>query len=175
MSVNYLVEKEKNKKTLTMKTSRTFNQITAKTWIPIHVSLQSCKKILSCNSSFALTETLREQRMQFLLSVLPDILCTLKRTDKKKLRINSPGRVHYYLAGQILDSTTLPVVHLTNSREKILLASCQCSKSSSSALTCLPAWFKGHPDGRAKSQTEIVLILSSVGIQAIMSQQIKVW
>lgn len=109
-------------------------------------------------------QKLRGQRMQFVLSVLPDILCTLRTTDNKKLRFNSPWNVHCYVAGQILDSTTIPLFHLTTSREKILFASCHCTKSSTSARTCSPAWFKGHLDGRAKSQIEIVTILSSVGI-----------
>lgn len=58
MSVNYLGEKEKKKTNQnpppTTEPSRTFKQITAKTWIPIHVSLQSCKKNFVLQQFFCL-------------------------------------------------------------------------------------------------------------------------
>lgn len=142
-------KKPKPKDKVNHETQQNFQPNHSQNQIPNPYESTILQKFFSCNSSFALAETLTGQRMKF---VLPDIFAYVEENRQQKFRINNPWRAHYYIVGQILDSTMLHLFHLTNSREKILLASCQCSKNGFlHLLTCLiwgTPWWQGKVSSR---------------------------
>lgn len=99
--------KKKKQRNPATKTSRIFNQMTAKTWNPIHVSLQPCKKILSCSSSFALTESLRGQRMQCVVSVLTFCILWIEQTTR-----SSEVTAHEEFISRLQDRSWIPTCYL---------------------------------------------------------------
>lgn len=101
MSISFPGEKgnkktQNPKKRSTMKPSRTFNQITVKTWFPIHVSLQSCKKFFLATGFLPRQKPERTEKEVYSVCSAWHFVY-VEENRQQKFRINNPWRTHYYI------------------------------------------------------------------------------